>query len=141
MFAAMALVSSILICAFNSYTTTLRTTIELEQLKNVLSNVAAKGNELLTVVTEADLTLKTVIQPPSKIGNKEYWMRLTNDSAHAWLEGALGEINANTVMYKVFLPGKISVSGHYVSSYGALIMECYMNSTTRQLNIESFSPN
>jgi len=140
-FAALTLVSSILICAFNLYTTTLRTTIELEQLKNVLSSVAATGNELLTTVIVANSTLKTVIQPPSRIGNKQYWMRLTNDSSHAWLEGSLGQICDNAVMYKVFLPGKILVSGHYVSGYGAIIMECYMDGLTQQLNIRSSSPN
>jgi hypothetical protein len=118
----------------------LRTNIELEQLKNVLSSVAACGNNLLTVVIAANSTLKNAIQPPSRIGNKQYWMRLTNDSSHAWLEGALGQICANSLAYKVFLPGKISVSGHYISGYGAIIMECYMNSSTQQLNLRSFSP-
>ena len=138
-FAALTIVSSILICTFNSYTITLRSTIELEQLKNMLSSVAAHGNELLAFVTSANSTLETVIQPPSRIGNKQYWMRLTNDTSHAWLEGSLGQICDNAVMHKVFLPGKISVSGHYVSGYGAIIMECYMNGTTEQLNMRSSS--
>jgi len=140
-FAALTLVSSILICAFNSYSITLRTSIELEQLKNVMSSVAASGNELLAIVAANNSTLKTEIQPPSRIGNKEYWMRLTNDSSYAWVEGSLGQICDSTLMCKVFLPGKISVSGYYVSGYGAIIMECYMNGSTQQLNLRSSSPN
>lgn len=141
MFAAVALVSSILICAFNTYTITLRETIEVEQLKNILSSVVASGNELLAVLGATNSTLRTVIQPPSSIGNKQYWIRLANDSSHAWLEGGLGGIRNNAFMYKAFLPGEISVSGHYVSGYGAIIMECYMNGSSQQLNIESSSPN
>jgi len=110
---------------------------EIEQLKNILDHVAAKGNELLTLVTMTNSTVQTFIQLPSTIGRREYWIRVRNDTSNTWVEGALGQLGENGTKYQVFFPGKASTWGHYIGGYGPAMLECYMNGSTPQLNLSS----
>jgi hypothetical protein len=130
-------VSILLVCCFSLYAGTVRSLPEIEQLKNILDHVAAKGNELLTLVTTTNSTARTIIQLPSTIGNQEYWIRIRNDTTNAWIEGALGQISENRTTYRVFLPRKASTSGYYMGGYGSAMLECYMNGSILQLNLSS----
>ena len=136
-FLALTTVSILLICSFSLYANTVRTLPEIKHLKNILDHVAAKGNELLTFVTATNSTVCTFIQLPSTIGQKEYWIRVQNDTSNAWIEGALGEITENRIAYQVFLPKKVSTSGDFRGGYGFAMLECYMNGSTPQLNLNS----
>jgi hypothetical protein len=122
--------------AFSYYTGTLRAIPEIEQLKNTLDHVVAKGNELLTLAITTNATVSIVVQLPSSIGHRQYWIQVRNDTSNAWLEGALGRIGESGTTYKVFFPGKASTSGHYISGYGPALLECYMNGSIPQLNLE-----
>lgn len=123
--------------AFSYYTSTLRAIPEIEQLKNILDHVVAKGNELLTLTITTNATVNIVVQIPSSIGHRQYWIQVRNDTSNAWLEGALGHIEESRTTYKVFFPGKASTSGHYISGYGPALLECYMNGSIPQLNLGS----
>jgi hypothetical protein len=136
-FLALTTVSTLLICSFSLYTSTVRTIPEIEQLKNILDHVAAKGNELLTLVTATNSTVRTLIQLPSTIGHREYWIKVRNDTSSVWVEGALGQIKESRTTYQVFLPRKASTSGYYVGGYGSAMLECYMNGSIPQLNLSS----
>jgi uncharacterized membrane protein len=136
-FLALTTVSILLVCSFSLYAGTVRSLPEIEQLKNILDHVAAKGNELLTLVTATNSTARTIIQLPSTIGNQEYWIRIRNDTSNAWIEGALGQISENRTTYRVFLPRKASTYGYYMGGYGSAMLECYMNGSTLQLNLNS----
>ena len=136
-FLALIIVSILLVCSFSLYTSTVRSLPEIKQLKNILDHVAAKGNELLTLVTATNSTVRAIIQPPSIIGHQEYWIRVRNDTSNAWIEGALGQIRENRTTSRVFLPRKASTSGHYMGGYGSAILECYMNGSILQLNLNS----
>ena len=134
---ALAAVSTILVATLNSYTTSLRATSEIEQLKNLLNHVAAKGNELLTIVATTNSSTRVFIQLPTTIGHKQYWLRARNDSSSAWLEGSLGQMTENGVTHQVFLPQRTSASGYFVGGYGPAILGSYMNGSTPQLNLAS----
>jgi len=136
-FLALTTVSILLVCSFSLYASTVRSLPEIGQLKNILDHVAAKGNELLTLVTATNSTVHTLIQLPSTIGHQEYWIRVRNDTSNAWIEGALGQISENRTTYRVFLPRKASTSGYYMGGYGSAMLECYMNGSILQLNLNS----
>ena len=134
-FLALTTVSVLLVCAFSIYTSTVRTIPEIEQLKNILDHVAAKGNELLTLMTTTNSTAQTIIQLPPTIGYREYWIRVQNDTSNVWVEGALGQLGEDGKKYQVFLPGKASTSGYHIGGYGPAMLECYMNGSIPQLNL------
>jgi len=136
-FLALTTVSILLVSAFSLYASTVRSLPETKQLKNILDHVAAKGNELLTLVTATNSTLRTLIQLPSTIGHQEYWIRVRNDTSNAWIEGALGQMRENRTTYRVFLPRKASTSGYYMGGYGSAMLEGYMNGSILQLNLNS----
>jgi hypothetical protein len=133
----LAVVGTLLVATLNSYATSLKVTSEIEQLKNLLNHVAAKGNELLAIVSATNSSVQFFIQLPATIGYKQYWLRARNDSSRGWLEGSLGEIVQDEAEHKVFLPKGISASGYFVGSYGPAILESYMNGSTLQLNLAS----
>jgi hypothetical protein len=132
---AVAVVGAILIAAFNSYTTSIKTTSESEQLKNILSHVAAQGNELLTLTEATNSSTRFSIQLPAAIGQKQYWLRIRNDSSSTWIEGSFGQIAEKTELDRLFLPKGTSASGYFIGGYGPAILESYMNSSTPQLNL------
>lgn len=132
---ALSAVCTILIATLYSYTTALRATPEIEQLKNLLNHVAAKGNELLTTAAATNSSAQVFLQLPATIGHKQYWLRARNDSSSAWLEGSLGQIIENEVAHQVYLPQRTSASGYFVGGYGPAILESYMNGSTPQLNL------
>jgi len=122
-FIALTIVSILLVSSYSSY------------VKNMLDHVAAKGNELLTLVITTTSKAHTLVQLPPTIGNREYWIRICNDTSNVWIEGALGQLDESGQEYKIFLPGKASTSGYYVGGYGPAMLECYMNGSVPQLNL------
>ena len=137
-FFALITVSSILISSFSIYTSALRAVPEVEQLENILNHIASKGYELITLTTATNSTSEAVLQLPSAIGNRLYWIRLRNESSMAWVEGALGVIHENNVANRVYLPRAISVLGNYSSINGPAILECYLSNSTIYLHLTSW---
>jgi hypothetical protein len=136
-FVAMAAVSTILIATFNSYTVTLRSASESEQLRNLLNSTAAQGNELLALTAATNSTARVFLQMPTSIGYKQYWIRAQNDSLKAWLDGGLGPFSESEATYRIFFPRNVSASGQYVGGYGPAVLESYLNGSALQLNLSS----
>jgi len=134
---ALAVIGSLLIATVNSYTASLRNASEIEQLRNLLNQVTAKGSELITLVASANLSVHASLQLPASIGIQQYWLRARNDSSSAWIEGALGRMIDEAVPNRAYLPRGTSVSGYYVSGYGAAILEAHMDGSNPQLNLSS----
>lgn len=134
---ALAVIGALLVATVNSYTSTLRSTSEIEQLRNLLSQVAAKGSELTTLAASTNSTAKTSVQLPASIGTKQYWIRARNDSSDVWMEGALGRTTEEEALNRVYLPRGISAIGYVLSGYGSAILEAYMNGSIPQLNLYS----
>jgi hypothetical protein len=132
-------VSSLLLFSFMAYTDALRLQPEVMQLKNLMDHVAAKGTELLTLTLTTNATVEAFLQMPASIGNKQYWLRLRNDSAKAWLEGGLGDTPTDETELRVYLPKEASATGYYVGGYGAAYLRCRLNAGVPQLQLTSFS--
>ncbi|UCE29321.1 MAG: hypothetical protein JSV85_00880 [Candidatus Bathyarchaeota archaeon] len=134
---ALIAASALLVGSFSFYTITVRTIPENQELQNIINHLAAKGSELLTLVTVTNSTTRLFEYLPPRIGDQQYWVQLRNDSSNTWLEGALGQLEEREATIQVFLPRKISASGQYVGGHGSAILECYMNSSVLQLNLSS----
>lgn len=137
-FFALIAVSSILISSFAAYTATLRTIPEREQLENLLNFVASKGCELVALATATNSSSKAVLQLPTAIGNRQYWVRLRNDSSKAWVEGALGSMHEGNVFNRVYLPKTVTVLGSYSSDHGPAVLECSTNSSKINLHLSAW---
>lgn len=135
--AALTAVSALLIYSLYSYTATLRNMSEMDQLKNILNEVATKANELLTLVETTNSSTRAFVLLPTSIGSQQYWMQLRNDSSSAWLEGFLGQTVGGDEAHRVFLPPKTSASGYFIAGQGPALLECYPNGSAPRLNLAS----
>jgi type II secretory pathway pseudopilin PulG len=134
---ALAVVGALLVATVNTYAGTLRNTSEVEQLRNLLSQVAAKGIELITLAASTNSSAEASVQLPASIGTQQYWMRACNDSSNVWIEGALGKMTDGEAPNKVYLPRTVSAAGHFISGYGSAILQTHMNGSTPQLDFSS----
>lgn len=134
---ALAVIGSLLVATVNSYTTSLRSMSELEQLRKLLGIAAANGNDLVTLVANTNSSAQSIVQLPASIGTQLYWLRMRNDSSNAWIEGAFGLIVDEAPSHRVYLPKGISTSGEFASGYGPAVFRAYMNGSNLQLNLSS----
>lgn len=132
MLVAMTAVGTLLIFSFSSFATILRSIPEAENLDRLLSGVATKATELLTTVN-LDSSIQVHLDLPTRIGNREYWIRLDSNNLQSWVEGGLGKIWNSPSPRRIFLPGNQSAFGYYTSDYGPAILECHMNGSIPQL--------
>jgi hypothetical protein len=132
MFVATVAVGTLLIFSFNSYAVTLRHVPEKEQLNNLLSHIAAKAVEIMTMTSE-DSTTKVYLDLPTSIGDRQYWIRLRNDSIQAWVEGGLGEIWNGTTVNKVFLPSTPIAAGEFIGDFGVATLTCRRSGSELEL--------
>lgn len=135
---ALALVGTLLVATLNSYTTSLKRASEIEQLRNLIMQVAATGTQLLTITTATSSFTEIFVQLPSAIGYRQYSLCLRNDSSSAWVEGYFEQETEKTGLDRVFLPKGTSTNGIFVSGYGSAVLQSYVNGSALQLNL-SFS--
>jgi hypothetical protein len=136
MFVAMIAVGTLLILSFNSYAATLRFIPETEQLSNLLNYVAAKATELTTSTQTGTITQFYINLPP-EIGDRQYWIRLQNDTLQSWVMGGFGTDWNMTSSYEVFLLGNSIASGHHLSLYGPAVLKGWINGSVLQLFLAS----
>jgi len=132
----MIMVGTILTFSLASYVNPLRGISEINKLKEVLNQVAAKAEEATAVITECDATLRVVVQLPLTIGDRDYWIQFTNDSSRTWLEGAFGrprEIQGQE--YRIYLPGVAMASGIFEGRYGLAILSCSLAGSIPKLTL------
>jgi hypothetical protein len=116
-----------------TYAEALRASSETTQLKNLMNSVAAKSTELLTLTLATNATSEAFLPMPTSIGNKQYWLRLRNDSAKAWLEGGVGYVPTEETRLHIYLQKEASAEGCYVGGYGAAHLKCCFNITVPQI--------
>jgi hypothetical protein len=135
-FLTLSVVGIILASAFALYVNSLVQGPEVNQLKEVLNQVAAKATDALVVLTENNATLSVVFSLPLKIGNRDYWIRFGNDSSSAWVEGAFGSISsAGKQEYCVYLPRRIIATGTFEGGYQLAQLDCAMNGSIPQITL------
>lgn len=126
-FVALIAVTSLLTFSFMAYAEGLRVSSEMRQLKNLMDYVSAKCTELLTLASATNATSEAFLPMPVSIGNKQYWLKLHNDSEKTWLEGGLGSTPVEGTELRVYLPKEASATGYYIGGYGTARLRCYSN--------------
>jgi len=132
-FVALMAVSSLLIFSLMAYAEALRVSSETRQLKNLIDHVVAKSTELLTLTLATNATSEAFLPMPASIGNKQYWLRLCNNSEKTWLEGGLGNVPMEGTELRVYLPKEACATGYYIGGYGAVHLRCYSNASVPQI--------
>jgi len=122
-----------------AYADVLRSSSEIGQLKNLMDYVASKSTELLTLTSTTNATTQAFLQMPSTIGNRQYWLRLRNDTSKTWLEGGFGNMLVEGMGLRVYLPKESSATGHYIGGYGAAHLTCYVSAGVPQIQLTSSS--
>jgi len=121
---AMGVVSLMLTNAFEGQVGALESTAEKKELRRLMEAVAAEGTELVSITEATGATIKVSIQTPTKIGNRQYWVRLGSDGFKAWVEGGFGDPWTGTLLREAYLPWNVSASGTYRGGYGTLSLNC-----------------
>jgi hypothetical protein len=137
-FFALSVVGTLLICTFSAYAVSMKTDVELEQLKNLLEHVAAETCEIISTTQTNNSTVTVRVPLPVSLGEKRYWIQLQNDTTHAWVEGGLGGNPVPTTLV-VFVPGIVNASGLYISGHGFAELVCEMQGTVVCLNLSGES--
>ncbi len=100
-----------------------------QQLKNVDEYVAARSLTLINQVANGGQNSTEYLNLPSQVGNREYWISLTNDSTGAWIESGFGSAVIGSDP-QLSVPAQVAASGSFVSGWGRPLLECYwMNQT------------
>ncbi|MGQ9529873.1 MAG: hypothetical protein ACUVQX_00050 [Candidatus Bathycorpusculaceae bacterium] len=136
-FIALITVSSLLIFSFMVYANAMRFSSEIRQLKNLMDSVTAEATELVTLTLTTNATAKVSFQMPTKIGDKQYWLQLSNDSEKAWLEGDFGNSPIEDADLRVYLPKKVWAIGYYIAGHGAAKLECYFDAGVLRIKLAS----
>jgi hypothetical protein len=138
-FVALLAVSGLLVFSFMAYTDTLRFSSETKQLKTLMNGIAAKCTELLTLTSVTNASVEAFVQMPTSIGSKQYWIQLNNDTAQAWLIGALGDISLEQAELQMYLPKEACATGQYVAGHGAIHLECQLINAVPNIQITNFA--
>ncbi len=132
----LTIVGVILTSSFAVYVNSLTQASEVNQLKEVLNQVAAEAMNALVALTEDNATVSVVFSLPLKIGNKDYWVRLGNDSSASWVEGAFGSTSTSGEQEsRVYMPRKIHASGTFEGGYQLAQLVCAMNGSAPQITL------
>jgi len=138
-FAALLVVSSLLVFSFVAYANAVRSSAEARQLRNLMDQVAGKSTELVALALSANATAEDFVQIPSATGDRQYWLQLRNDSENAWLEGGLGNVPVEGSDTRVYLPKGIMATGRYIGGHGAAHLNCSLSGSIVELRLESLS--
>ena len=133
-FFATIAVGALLIYASNVSTINIENNAAQQQLKNLAENIAAQSCELVSAATVNNLTIKSTLSIPPTIGNKQYWIQLTNDTSEAWVEVGFGT-SPHPTETQTPIPMKASALGDCVSGPGKAFLECYTNDTGTYLEL------
>jgi len=135
-FFALMLVGTILIGTFNSFAVSLRRIPEEDMLKNVLDYVAAESLELINCVeaSSSEATAEAVLNIPSSINHRQYWLRLGIDSEYVFIEAGFGAVPAEA-RSKIYLLANVFAYGEVIGGYGKVLLTCWRNASGIYLNL------
>lgn len=132
-FAAL-IVGTIIVTSCAVAMTNLKNEATNQQLSNVDEYVATQSLTLINKVNENGQNATQVLDPPTSIGNQEYWISLANDSSSAWVESGFGSFTVQSAP-EIYIPADVAASGAYVSGWGSAILQCYIQNQTVTLTL------
>jgi hypothetical protein len=136
-FVAMVAVAGLLVSSFIAYANAIRSSSETRQLKTLMDQVAAEGTQLVTLTLTTNATSERFVQMPARIGNRQYWFRLCNNSDSAWLEGGFGSTATENTDLRVNLPREAAATGQYTGGHGAAHLSCAASDGLPHLQLEN----
>ncbi|MEM3356524.1 MAG: hypothetical protein QW166_01720 [Candidatus Bathyarchaeia archaeon] len=125
---ASIVVGALVICACGASTLNLRTEVEKQQLLNVAEYIFTESMALISQAKAGNVSSSVRLHVPSLIGDKNYWIRISNNSASAWVEAGFGVV-ATSSERRVCIPAEVSASGSYISSSGIATLTCHANAS------------
>ncbi|MEM3577515.1 MAG: hypothetical protein QXX51_03555 [Candidatus Bathyarchaeia archaeon] len=135
-FVALIAVGSLLTTSFMVYANTIRETSEAKKLEAIMNLVAAKSLKLIALALSTNASTETFLQLPTKIGDKDYWLKLENNTSKAWLEGGFGSVPIEGTL-RINLAKNVLATGVYISGYGAARLRCLFASGVVQIQISN----
>ncbi len=136
-FVALLAVSSLLVLSFIAYAGTARFSSELRQLRELDDKIVAKSIELVNLCRTGNTTVQSLIEVPTMIGHKQYWLLFQNDSQSAWMDSGFGDAPAVSSDLRLYISGHVISTGSYVAGYGAVMLFCNSSGSTVQLHLGS----
>ena len=136
-FFALILVGTILIGTFGSFAVSLKQIPEEKMLKNIVDYVAAESMELINCVTtmSEEAAVKAVLNIPSTINHKQYWLRLNTNSEYTFVEAGFGTIPTKA-RFKIYLPADVLVSGEIIGGFGKALLTCQRTDSGIYLSLD-----
>jgi len=135
-FLALSIVGVILTGAFASYVGSVKQSSETEKLEEILRMVGSKVAYALMVLTENNASLILRFKMPTKIGERYYWIRISNDSSSSWVEGGFGITSrAENPDYRIYLPRRIHAAGAFESRYGIAQLNCSLDGSAPRIKL------
>jgi hypothetical protein len=131
---ASIIVGTIVISACGLSTANVKYEAEKQQLSNIADYVATESLDLISHAAAENLTLTLHLDVPQRIGNQQYWIKMTNNSAKAWVEVGFGTTVLSSEQL-VYIPSDVAASGTYISGSGAVLLECYSDNSGVQLTL------
>ena len=110
---------------------------EEKMLKNIVDYVAAESMELINYITtvSGEATVKAVLNIPSTINHKQYWLRLNTNSKYAFVEAGFGTIPTQA-HYKLYLLTDVSASGEIIGGFGKALLTCQRTDSGIYLSLD-----
>jgi len=133
-FAVLIAVGSLLTTSFMVYANTIRGTSENKKLEELMNLVAANSIRLITLTLSTNASTETFLQLPTRIGDKNYWIKMENDTSKAWIEGGFGSSPTEGTL-QIRLAKNVLANGVYVSGYGAARLRCSFASGVIQIQL------
>jgi hypothetical protein len=115
----------------------MRETSEANRLENLMNLVALESIRLLTLTLSTNASTEAFLQLPPRIGDKQYWLKLENDSSRAWIEGGFGNSPSESGKLRVSIIKAVLATGSYVSGYGAARLSCFFDVGVVQIQLSS----
>ncbi len=134
---AFAIIGALLLGTVVTYSGALRSTSEIEQLKNIMTLLAAKTNSVAALVSQGNSTAQASFNLPETIGGHQYWLSLRNDSSSTWITGGLGVSIQENSTNLLYLPSGWVVSGDFASGYGPAVLEASVNGSTIEVTLKN----
>ena len=133
---AAVIVGTIVVSSCTLMLASLKSEALSQQLANVDEYVAAQSLNLVNHVTENGQNATQILNLPTEIGNRAYWISINNDGSNAWVESGFGATAIGS-RPQIYIPADVAASGTFVSGWGSATLHCVYQNQTVTLTLTS----
>ncbi|MCX8153803.1 MAG: hypothetical protein N3E52_05150 [Candidatus Bathyarchaeota archaeon] len=131
---ATIIVGALIIGACSLSALSIRVEAEEQRLQSLARYVATECMTLITYAKVSNATARLSLNVPTFIGEKQYWIKLANGFAAAWVEVGFGTY-IQQGLYVFHIPAEVAASGTYISGSGPAVLECRIASDSVYLTL------